>query len=292
MGNDILTVIIPCYNEAEVIGSVLTEVVRVAKENDWRIIAVDDGSSDDSLDILRGFAADGVTVLHHKLNRGYGAAIKTGIRAAETKYVVTIDADGQHDPADVKRLLDVAMEKDADMVVGGRGKGVSSWYRNLGKALIKRITHWLVDFDVRDQNSGLKLYDREIALRFLSLTPNNMAYSDIILLLFVDGRHLVVEEPITIRPRSGGKSTISTRTAFDTLSEIFNLVIMFHPMKLFLPLSLILAVAGVAWTLRSIILGAVISIGGAFILLTAMLVFLMGVITEQFRRVSGRNGDN
>ena len=289
--NGLLTVIMPCYNEAEVIASVLPEIIRVVRENNWRFIVVDDGSTDDSYRILQEFSADGVTVLHHKLNRGYGAAIKTGIRAAETKYVVTIDADGQHDPADLKRLLDIALEKDADMVVGGRSENMSSLYRSLGKAVIKKITHWLVDFDVQDQNSGLKLYDRETALRFLPVTPDTMAYSDTILLLFVDKRHLVIEEPIKVRPRSGGKSTISARTAFDTLSEIFNLVIMFHPMKLFFPLSLILAAAGVAWAIRSILLYAVISIGGAFILLTAMLVFLMGIIIEQFRRLMGRSGE-
>lgn len=291
MKSDILTVIMPCYNEAEVIASVLPEVIDTVRQNDWQLIAVDDGSTDDSYRLLQSFAADDVKILHHKLNRGYGAAIKTGIRAADTRYVVTIDADGQHDPADLKRLLDRAIEKDADMVVGGRSENMSSLYRSLGKALIKRITHWLVDFDVQDQNSGLKLYDRGIALRFLPVTPDNMAYSDIILLLFVDKRHLVIEEPIKIRPRSGGRSTISARTAFDTLSEIFNLVIMFHPMKLFFPLSLLLATAGVAWAIRCLILRAVISIGGAFILLSAMLVFLMGIITEQFRRLMGRSGE-
>ena len=291
MKSDILTVIMPCYNEAEVIASVLPEIIDTVRRNDWQLIVVDDGSTDESYRILQRFAADDVKILHHKLNRGYGAAIKTGIRAADTKYVVTVDADGQHDPADLKRLLDRALEKDADMVVGGRSENMSSLYRSVGKALIKRITHWLVDFDVQDQNSGLKLYDRGIALRFLPVTPDNMAYSDIILLLFVDKRHLVIEEPIKIRPRSGGKSTISARTAFDTLSEIFNLVIMFHPMKLFFPLSLLLATAGVAWAIRCLILRAVISIGGAFILLSAMLVFLMGIITEQFRRLMGRSGE-
>ena len=292
MKSDVLTVIMPCYNEAEVIASVLPEIISFSRENGWQLIVVDDGSTDDSYRILQGFAAEGgIKLLHHKLNRGYGAAIKSGIRAAETKYVATIDADGQHDPADLKHLLEVALEKDADMVVGGRRENVSSLYRSLGKALIKRITHWLVDFDVQDQNSGMKLYDRETALRVLPITPNNMAYSDIILLLFVDRRDLVLEEPITIRPRTGGKSTISARTAFDTLSEIFNLVIMFHPMKLFFPLSLLLATVGIGWALRSIILRAVISTGGALILLSAMLVLILGMVTEQFRRIMGKSSD-
>ena len=292
MKSDVLTVIMPCYNEAEVLPSVLPEIITFSRENGWRLIVVDDGSTDDSYRILQGFAAEGgITLLHHKLNRGYGAAIKSGIRAAETKYVATIDADGQHDPADLKHLLEVALEKDADMVVGGRRENVSSLYRSLGKALIKRITHWLVDFDVQDQNSGMKLYDRETALRVLPMTPNNMAYSDIILLLFVDRRDLVLEEPIKIRPRSGGKSTISARTAFDTLSEIFNLVIMFHPMKLFFPLSLLLATVGVGWALRCIILRAVISTGSALILLSAMLVLILGMVTEQFRRIMGKSSD-
>ena len=292
MKSDVLTVIMPCYNEAEVLPSVLPEIITFSRENGWRLIVVDDGSTDDSYRILQGFAAEGgITLLHHKLNRGYGAAIKSGIRAAETKYVATIDADGQHDPADLKHLLEVALEKDADMVVGGRRENVSSLYRSLGKALIKRITHWLVDFDVQDQNSGMKLYDRETALRVLPMTPNNMAYSDIILLLFVDRRDLVLEEPIKIRPRSGGKSTISARTAFDTLSEIFNLVIMFHPMKLFFPLSLLLATVGFGWALRCILLRAVISTGSALILLSAMLVLILGMVTEQFRRITGKSSD-
>ena len=286
MNESLLTIVIPCYNEAEEIPSAMPDILAACRKNSWKLIVVDDGSRDGSLERLRAFEGEGARILHHKLNRGYGAAIKTGILAADTKYVVTLDADGQHDPADVEKLLALALEKDADMVVGGRPADSSGAYRSLGKKVIRAVTHLLVDFSVRDQNSGLKLYDRELALPLLPLTPDNMAYSDIILLLFADRRHLILEEPIRIRPRRNGKSTISTRTAVDTLTEIFNLVIMFHPMKIFFPVFLFLFICGVAWSCRSLILGQVLSIGGSFLLLASMLVLLFGTIAEQFRRLS------
>ncbi len=286
--NSPLSVIIPCYNEADALPSAMPEIIRYCHKNNWKLIVVDDGSSDDSYACLQKFIAEDVTILHHKRNRGYGAAIKTGIRMATTPYVVTIDADGQHDPADLETLLKTAQEKDADMVVGKRPVNASSTYRTLGKWIIRAITKMLVELPVEDQNSGLKLYCRETALKLLPLTPDGMAYSDIILLLFADERHLILEEPIHIRSRQGGKSTISTKTAIDTLAEIFNLVIMFHPMKIFFPLSLLLFTTGIIWSLRSLILGAVLSIGGCFLLLAGMNVLLIGLISEQFRRLYRR----
>ncbi len=286
--NGLLTIIIPCYNEVDALPSALPEIIQCCRKHNWKLIVVDDGSSDGSGSYLQQFVAEDVSILRHKRNCGYGRAIKTGIRAAQTRYVVTLDADGQHDPTDLESLLKSAMEKDADMVVGKRPTNASSVYRTLGKRFIRIITRMLVELPVEDQNSGLKLYDRAIALKLLPLTPDGMAYSDIILLRFADERHLILEEPIHIRPRRGGRSTISTKTAIDTCVEIFNLVVMFHPMKIFFPLFLLLFIAGVLWSLRSLILGAVLSIGGCFLLLAAMNVLLIGLISEQFRKLYRR----
>ena len=168
--NSQLSVIIPCYNEADALPSAMPEITRYCRKNNWKLIIVDDGSSDDTYTCLQKFIAEDVTILHHKRNRGYGAAIKTGIRMAATPYVVTIDADGQHDPADLEILLKTALENDADMIVGKRPINASSTYRTLGKWIIRSITKMLIELPVEDQNSGLKLYSRETALKLLPLT--------------------------------------------------------------------------------------------------------------------------
>ena len=285
--NKKLTVIIPCYNEADNIPAVFPEILKKCEERDWQLVIVDDGSRDNSAQLLSDFASERVNVVRHKLNRGYGAAIKTGILTAETDYIVTIDADGQHNLDDIEHLLDRAIEANADMVVGGRptdSYNHSGWYRNFGKFMIRSLIKMIMSVPVRDQNSGMKLYRRDLALENLPICPDNMAYSDIILLLFVDSRHLVLEEPIRINCRRGGISTISTRTAFDTVSEIFYLVVMFHPMKIFIPLALFFFVTGGAWVIRGLFFGLQLSNGASFLLMTGINCVLLGLIAEQFHR--------
>jgi glycosyltransferase involved in cell wall biosynthesis len=282
-----LTVIIPCYNEATNIPVVIPEVVKKCDECGWKLVIVDDGSQDNSANLLSAFVSEKVKVVRHKLNRGYGGAIKTGIQIADTDYIVTIDADGQHYLDDITQLFNQIIKTNADMVVGGRPTGSysqSGWYRNLGKFLIRSLIKIIMDVPVRDQNSGMKLYRRDLALENLNLCPDNMAYSDIILLLFVDSRHLVLEEPIRINSRLGGVSTISTRTAFDTVSEIFYLVVMFHPMKIFIPLALFFFATGSAWVIRGLCYGVELSNGASFLLMTGINCVLLGLIAEQFRR--------
>jgi glycosyltransferase involved in cell wall biosynthesis len=250
-------------------------------------VIVDDGSKDNSANLLSAFVSEKVKVVRHKLNRGYGAAIKSGIQIADTDYIVTIDADGQHYLDDITHLFDKIIKTNADMVVGGRPIGScsqSGWYRNLGKFFIRSLIKIIMDVPVRDQNSGMKLYCRDLALENLNLCPDNMAYSDIILLLFVDSRHLVLEEPIRINSRLGGVSTISTRTAFDTVSEIFYLVVMFHPMKIFIPLALFFFATGSGWVIRGLCYGVELSNGASFLLMTGINCVLLGLIAEQFRR--------
>ncbi len=282
-----LSVIIPCYNESAILPTILPDYIDYCKKHNWQLIVVNDGSQDDSRGILESFASDILLVHNHKLNRGYGAAIKTGIKAAETPWVVTVDADGQHSLEDVKTLFELAEKEDADMVVGARSvTNQSGWYRNFGKWLIKLLVKIVMHVPVKDQNSGMKLYRRDLALECLRYCPNTMAYSDIILLIFVNQRWLVLEAPISIQPRQGGVSTISTRTAIDTISEIFNIIVLFHPMRIFFPLSLFLFIAGVGWMIRCIAYGFELSSGTSFLLISAMIVFLMGMISEQLKRSS------
>jgi len=134
---------------------------------------------------------------------------------ADTKYVITIDADGQHLLDDIKRLYDEIVEKDADMVVGSR-KGLHSQtsFRRIGKSIIRGIAKWLVPLHIYDINSGMKIYNTLLAKKYINLCPDSMAYSDIIALIFISQKHLVGEIPISIKRGTVGKSTIIIQNSF------------------------------------------------------------------------------
>ncbi len=276
-----LTIVIPVYNEEESLKLLLPKLTDFCRTNSFQLILVNDGSVDNSRVVLESFCkgCDFARVISHKVNKGYGGAIKTGIDSSKTKYVITIDADGQHSLEDVAKLHKLITEKDADMIVGSR-KGQSGLYRRLGKSLIRFIAKMLMPLKIRDINSGMKIYNTELAKKYISFCPDSMAYSDIILLTFVNQRYLVIEEPI-ITKRVAGKSTISLRTALETIIEIINIVMLFNPMRIFFPIALINILFGIIWGLPFMIMGHGISNGAIITIITGLLFFALGLIAEQ-----------
>jgi glycosyltransferase involved in cell wall biosynthesis len=281
-----LTIVIPVYNEAAALPHFLPNLMTICKTKDWQVIFVDDGSTDLSAQILAGIEAKPFTkVLHHKLNKGYGGALKTGISAATTKYVMTLDADGQHDIADIESLLDFAHKTNADMVVGTRSVKHASPYRELGKWIIRRFTSILVPLPVQDLNSGFKLYQTRLVQQYLSLCPDSMAFSDVITLLFLNQRHLVLEHPISVRHRTTGSSSISTHTAFQTVIEILSLVMLVNPLRIFLPLSIICIAVGLLWGIPSMLAGRGVSVGSMLAIVLGALFFFLGLIANQLSSI-------
>jgi glycosyltransferase involved in cell wall biosynthesis len=278
-----ITVIIPAFNEVENLRVFLPSLIVHCRENNWRIILVNDGSSDQTKDYLKNFDQDPVvSTIHHKLNKGYGAAIKSGIRACETEYLITFDADGQHFLEDIDKLRLCLLENDADMVVGSRkGLKSSSHVRGLGKSIIRLIARIMMTVPVHDINSGMKIYRADLAKKYLYLTPDTMSFSDVITLVFINNRHLVLEEPIRIKDRANGESTIGFQTAFQTVMEILHIVILFNPMKIFLPLSLICFIITGMWGIPLLIEGRGLSIGSLLGVIMGILLFLLGLIAEQ-----------
>jgi glycosyltransferase involved in cell wall biosynthesis len=274
-----LTIIIPAYNEAENIPLILPEVIAFAKENSFLVIVIDDGSKDNSWEILEGFSQENcLKILRNKVNRGYGGALKRGIEEAGTEFVIMVDADGQHRLADVKKLFARIRETDADMVIGSRKGQQGKWFRSLGKTLIRFIAKILMDVPVYDINSGMKIFRTELGKKYLHLYPDSMSFSDIICLVFISNRHKVLEEPIVVEKRKGGKSTIGVKTAF-------NIITMFNPMKIFLTVSIVLFILGIGWGLKFFLNGLGISIGASMLLIMSVLVFLLGLIAEQLSAI-------
>lgn len=282
-----LTVIIPAFNEEQSLKVLLPELLDFIKQNHLQLIIVNDGSSDGTLEVLKGFETSAsFQYFSHKVNRGYGGAIKTGIRQSTTKYSITIDADGQHDLNDVLALQKAILESDADMIVGSRmAQKNASVYRGIGKWLIRWFAKLLLPIHIDDINSGMKIYNTEMAKRYIRICPNHMAFSDIIAMVFISKKHLVLEQPINIKPRTAGTSTISTLTAIETVKEILNIVILFNPMRVFFPIATLSVVLALAWGIPIALNGRGVSTGAMLGFTTGLLFFFLGLLAEQLSQI-------
>lgn len=282
-----LSIIIPVYNEESNLPEFINEIEGFAENNNFGIVIVNDGSEDDSYKTLNKYKNhDFIKIIGHKINKGYGAAIKLGIESADTEYCITIDADGQHSLEDVDKLYQQILKTDADMIVGSRkGNKVDSLFRKLGKFLIRSVAKLLMPLKIYDINSGMKIYRTELAKKYMHLYPDTMAFSDIICLVFVHNRHLVLEEPITIKKRETGKSTIGLNDAVQTFYEIINIIMLFSPMRIFLPISFILFIAGMIWGIKFFVQGLGISMGGSLLIISSLTIFLIGLLAEQMSSI-------
>ena len=168
------------------------------------------------------------------------------------------------------------------MIVGSRkGSKSQTIYRGIGKSIIRRIAKWLMPLNIYDINSGMKIFNTVLAKKYINLCPDSMAFSDIIALTFISQRHLVLEVPIQIKTRKSGKSNASLKTAVDTIIEILNIVVLFNPMKIFLPISIISIASGLVWGIPFVLQGKGVSAGMFLAIITGIIFFLLGLIAEQ-----------
>ncbi len=279
-----ITIIIPVYNEEAVIGSVL-EGLR-----EWcdraEIIVIDDASTDRSGEIAE---RAGVRVIRHRINKGQGAALKTGIRAASSDVIVMMDADGEHNAAQIQCLLDAM--SDNDMVVGARGKGSHApLMRRMLKWPLYRIADYLAGTKIPDLNSGFRAVRKPVALRFLHILPNGFSFSTTLTLALFKEGYNTAYVPITTTPRVGSKSTVSPlRDGINMLMLIIRIIALFDPIKVFLPISGMLFFIGLVYWIASGIFrysaGTVpafhIPQGAMMMIVSAVIVFMFGILADQ-----------
>lgn len=265
-----LTVIIPAYNEAEAIGHVVSELLEAAVGT--RVIVIDDGSEDSTGDIAE---AAGAMVIRHRRNRGYGAGLKTGMRAAKTGYVAMYDADGQHRPEDLVRLFSAAGQHDA--VIGARDKeSYQAASRRPGKWLLGKIANALVGQKIPDLNSGLRVFRREVIMRYLHLLPDGFSASTTSTVCMLQRGYDVVFLPITTRKRVGKSNVRQIRDGLNAIFLMIRLIILFNPTRFFLPPAVLLILIGLVY-------GAVTAIReGLGVPTLALLLVSTGLITGMF----------
>lgn len=276
---DGITIVIPAFNEEGAIADVVKRMIAEKHSSVVEIIVVDDGSKDDTAALAE---EAGARVIRHPSNRGYGASLKTGIRAATSGWVLTMDADGQHKPDDVNKLCEASMaDNPPECTIGKRTRLVHSpLWRMPGKWVLTLMAQFLTKRKIPDLNSGLRLLRREVALKYIRLCPQGFSFSTTITLALMSRGYGVDFIPITVEKRIG-KSTVSLRTGFDTILLILRLMTLFNPLRIFLPMSIICIVAGFAWGIPHVIMRAGITVGSVLAIITGILLFALGLICDQ-----------
>lgn len=269
------TIIIPAFNEGPVVGAVVRNLKAAAP---WHaILVIDDGSTDDT---SAHAAAAGARVIRHPYNKGNGAAVKTGIRHAGSDYVLVIDADGQHSPADAMRL--VAPLGEYDLVVGARSResqaGVA---RRLGNDVLNALASYLAESRIPDLTSGFRAARRRCLVEFIHLLPNGFSTPTTTTLSFLRAGYNVRFETVAAQPRSGESKIRLTRDGPKFFLILLKVITIFSPLKIFLPVSAVAFALGVIYGIGNYVLYARIPNGAVLLLMFAAMVFLVGLVSEQ-----------
>ena len=270
------TIIIPAYNEESTIVS-LVESLR-SLDFDKEILVVNDGSTDRTAELVRDM--DGVRVITHPYNKGNGAAVKTGITSATTENIVVIDADGQHRPEDVAMLIESL--GDYDLVVGARtSKSDSGIFRDFGNWVFKRLGGFLANRPVPDMTSGLRAFKKSQIVKFFNLYPNGFSFPTTSTMCFLIAGLSVKFTPITSNRRIMGTSKIRPMKDGAKFIVMIFRIVMFNPLKVFLPVGFFSLLAGVIWSIRTIYLTSSISVGGLLLLVAGINLIFFGFISDQ-----------
>ncbi len=275
-----ISIIIPAFNEGDSIGEVIQDVQKGFEGKKFEVLVIDDNSTDDTGSEAK---KNGAIVIKHTRNKGYGAAIKTGIHNAKGTWVLCMDADGQHLAEDALNLFSV--DDKYDMVVGQRSQRIHSpFWRMPGKWLLQWLANYLTRQRIPDLNSGLRRIRKELVERYMDLCPNGFSFSTTITMIMFNRGYEVAYVPFEIKKRRG-KSTVSIATGFDTLLLILRIATLIDPLRIFVPLSLIIGLVGLAWGIPFAILGRGISVGSMLAIVTAILLFSIGLISDQISQM-------
>lgn len=278
-----ISVILPCRNEAISLRGLLPRLKQILP--DAEILVVDDASTDD----VSAVCADrGVRCLRHSCQKGNGAAIKTGARAAQGEILVFMDADGQHDPADIPRLLE-PLGQGFDMVVGARqGGSQASVGRGLANRIYNSLASYMTGQPVADLTSGFRVVRAALFHEFLYLLPNQFSYPTTITMAFFRAGYQVGYIPIIAAKRIGKSHLRPLQDGLRFLLIIFKIGSLYSPLKIFVPVSILFGLLGVGYWVYTYSTMWRLSIMTVFMLTTSVLVFLIGLVSEQITQLMYR----
>ncbi len=274
-----LAVVIPAYNEEPGIGPTL-ETLRAACP-EVQIIVIDDGSTDRTAEVAG--QVPGVHVIRHARNRGYGASLKTGMRATRRRYIAWYDADGQHRPEDLIRVARPVIDGQYDVVIGVRGRDSAVQRdRAAGKWLLGFVARLVSGEKIPDLNSGLRCFRRDVILRYLHLLPDGFSASTTSTLMMMKRGYRIGYVPIVARPRVGHSTVKIFADGMRTLQLIVRIIVLFEAFKIFTMLGAALLVPGLIYGVAvALIKGQGFPTLAGTAVIAGLLTFFMGIVADQ-----------
>lgn len=284
MSENALTIVMPAYNEEDGLAATMDHLLKMVPEfpiDHVEIVLVDDGSTDKTAEIAAQY--DEIHLIRHPRNRGYGAALKTGIRHAAHDVICIIDADNTYPVEMIPTLFQHMREIEADMVVGARtGEDVNiPLIRRPAKAVLRQLANYVVEDTIPDLNSGLRLFRRKGALAFFSLLPNQFSFTTTITLAMLINGYTVDYVPINYHARMGRSKIKPIRDTLRFTQLVLRMALYFNPLRIFIPLSIFFLLAGIVWGIFSIaVLGRFADASTIVIITTAVQVLGIGLLAE------------
>lgn len=274
-----VTILLPAYNEEGVIGATI-EKLRALYPN-FEILVVDDGSTDRT---MQEAMAAGANVWPHPYNIGNGAAIKSGLRCAQSEWVVMMDADGQHQPEDVARLLE--HKERYDMVVGARTRqSETSAHRDLANWVYNKFASYVTKFKVEDLTSGFRLVRLSVAKQYIYLLPNTFSYPSTLTMGYLRSGRSVKYIPIQTRARTGKSKIKLLRDGARFFLIITKIATLFSPFRVFLPISLAFFTTGFCYYAYTFFTQGRFTNMSALLFSTSIIVFMIGLVSEQISQM-------
>jgi len=275
------SIIIPVYNEEGAIRNVLKELKNYLKEKKYQaeIIVVNDGSTDKTGQILK--IIQGIKIITHPYNKGYGASLKTGVQSAQYDWICFYDSDGQHQPKYIENLLKYTSAYD--MIVGARIGYQGPLSRQPGRKFLHWLANYLVQQKIPDLNSGLRLIRKSIFEKFVHILPDGFSLSTTITLAVFRENFNVKYVPIKIKQRQG-QSTVSIRDGLKAIMLILRMITLFSPLRIFLPIAFGIAILAMISLIFDILKSNITDVTILLFLFCIML-FFFGLLADQIAAI-------
>jgi glycosyltransferase involved in cell wall biosynthesis len=274
-----VTVLLPAYNEEQSIGNTIREILQL--HPDFEILVIDDGSTDQTKEEA---VKAGANVWSHPHNIGNGAAIKTGLRYASGERILLMDADGQHRPEDIARLLE--HKEEYDMVVGARSKGSrTSWHRDLANFIYNLLASYITKFNVEDLTSGFRLVKNDRVSKFIYLLPNTFSYPTTITMAYLRSGLSIKYVPIQTLARQGKSKIKLFQDGIRFFLIITRIATLFSPFRVFLPVSFVFFITGLCYYIFTYITQNRFTNMSMLLLSSSVIIFMMGLVSEQISQM-------
>jgi len=282
-----LSVVVPARNESPNLPGLLCElqtVLAAANLPFHEVIVIDDGSTDDTAALA---TAHGARLAQHAESLGNGAAVKRGIREAKGDWILLLDGDGQHPPAELPAML--ALAERYDMVVGSRGGQGGSMHRNVANQVYSRFASYVSGRHIPDLTSGFRLVRADVVKDLVWLLPNTFSYPTTITMSMLRGGWAVAFHPFTVRPRRGKSHIRLLADGSRFFLIILRIATMFAPLRVFLPASLLMGALGFCWYCYTWLHDGRFTNGAVLLFSQATLLFALGLIAEQIAALRFQN---